>query len=446
MRVFFLSIAAFFWSISSAFSQPGREGVDDAAILHRAEKLLTDVIVHDIFSPPVASRIYAYANISAYEILVKANDSCQSLHGRIQSIPEIAFPEKEISFPLAAVYSFLLTGKKLVFSEQILEDSIASILELYKRRKLPVAVYNASLDYGKKTSDAIIVWISKDRYSETRKLKRYQYVKQEGTWIPTPPGYMAAVEPYWNKIRTLALDSGSQFRPAATEMFSKEKTSVFYKEAYEVYEIGKSLSKEQRDIANFWDCNPFFLNTGGHLNFATKKISPGGHWISIAGILCKQQGAGMMKASAAYTYLSIALFDAFISCWDEKYRTNLVRPETYINSYIDEAWRPLLQTPPFPEYPSGHSVASAAAAVVLTRLFGENFSFTDNTETEFGLPERRFSSVTEASDEATMSRLYGGIHYRAAIENGRVQGENIGKYIVAKIVSHVFYIQNLKKQ
>jgi hypothetical protein len=256
--------------------------------------------------------------------------------------------------------------------------------------------------------------------------------------MPTPPGYMAAVEPYWNKIRTLVLDSAAQFKPAVAEPFNKEKSSLFYKQAFEVYETGKGLNREQKEIANFWDCNPFFLNTEGHLNFASKKISPGGHWISIAGIISKQQYAGMMKASAAYTYLSIALFDAFVSCWDEKYRSNVIRPETYINSYIDESWRPLLQTPPFPEYPSGHSVVSAAAAVVLTRLFGENLSFTDNTEIEFGLPERKFSSITKAADEATISRLYGGIHYRAAIENGRMQGKNIGEYIVSKIIDHIF--------
>jgi hypothetical protein len=437
VKSFLLNTIVVLLSVSPAFSQPDA-GRDDAAMLHRAEKALTDIIIHDIFSPPVASRIYAYANIAAYEVLAKTGDSCESLYGRIKAIPEIAAPEKTIFFPLAAIYSFLLTGKKLVFSEAVLEDTIKSILKIYKARRMPKTVYEASLEYGKKVSDAIIAWASKDQYHETRKLKRYQFIKQEGKWIPTPPGYMAAVEPYWNRIRTLVLDSAAQFKPTTTSPFSKEKTSLFYQQAYEVYETGKNLSPEQRDIANFWDCNPFFLNIEGHLNFATKKISPGGHWISVAAILCRQQNAGIIKATAVYTCLSIALFDAFISCWDEKYRSNVIRPETYINSYIDESWRPLLQTPPFPEYPSGHSVVSAAAAVVLTRLFGENFAFTDNTEIEFGLPVRKFSSIMEAAKEATLSRLYGGIHYRAAIENGRVQGESIGKYIVTKMVDHIF--------
>ena len=419
-------------------AQPRPETKNDAAILQSAEKILTDVIIHDIFSPPVASRIYVYANIAAYEILVKADSSCKTLYGSIQSLPKISAPTRQINFSLAAIYSFLLTGKKLVFSETIVQDSINSILNAYKSMNLSHEVYNASLDYGRTVSEEIIKWAAKDNYNETRSLKRYKFIKKEGSWIPTPPGYIAAIEPYWNRMRTLAIDSACQFKPYVAVTFSKDKTSEFYKQAYEVYETGNLLSIEQRNIANFWDCNPFFLNIEGHVNFATKKISPGGHWISIAGILSKQHNAGMMKSSAAYTYVAIALFDAFVSCWDEKYRSNVIRPETYINSYIDESWRPLLQTPPFPEYPSGHSVVSTAAAIVLTRIFGPALSFTDDTEVEFGLPARKFTSIMEAANEATISRLYGGIHYRAAIENGRTQGENIGHYVVKKIVDSAY--------
>ena len=435
MKFFLLILLALVYG-SAAFCQAATQS-NDALILRRAEKALTDVIVHDIFSPPVASRIYAYANIAAYEVLAKSGDRCRSLVGVIKSMPEIQPPNQKVSYPLAAVYAFLLTGKKLVFSEKALQDSITTILKLFPKRKLTAAVYDASLEYGKKISDSIMSWVSKDNYTETRKLRRYQFKKEDGKWIPTPPGYMAAIEPYWNKIRTLVIDSASHFKPVGTEQFSKEKSSLFYQQAYEVYEIGKNLTVEQREIANFWDCNPFFLNTGGHLNFATKKISPGGHWMSIAGILCRQQDLDIVKTSAVYTSLSIAMFDGFISCWDEKYRSNLIRPETYINAYIDESWRPLLQTPPFPEYPSGHSVVSTACAVVLTRFFGENVSFTDNSEVEFGLPERRFPSIAAASNEAAISRLYGGIHYRPAIVNGQTEGEQIGKLVVTKVVDQI---------
>jgi len=130
---------------------------------------------------------------------------------------------------------------------------------------------------------------------------------------------------------------------------------------------------------------------------------------------------------------SIALFDAFISCWDEKYRSNLIRPETIINEHIDPAWVPLLQTPPFPEYTSGHSVISSASAVALTDLFGDQFAFVDSTEVEYGLPARSFGSFYEAADEAAISRLYGGIHYRPAIDNGVKQGKRFGAYLLVKV-------------
>jgi hypothetical protein len=135
----------------------------------------------------------------------------------------------------------------------------------------------------------------------------------------------------------------------------------------------------------------------------------------------------------AYTKTSLAIVDAFISCWDEKYRSNLVRPETLINKYIDENWKPILQTPPFPEYTSGHSVVSGAAAIVLTDIFGDNFEFDDDTETQFGLPVRSYSSFNQASSEAAISRMYGGIHYRSAVEVGIKQGRNLGKYVVEKL-------------
>ena len=167
------------------------------------------------------------------------------------------------------------------------------------------------------------------------------------------------------------------------------QTSNFYKEAYKVYVEGLQITDEQRAIANFWDCNPYKVNIDGHVMYATKKISPGGHWINITKLACVKSHADFAQSAEAYTCVAIAIADAFISCWDEKYRSNLIRPETYINQYIDQNWMPALQTPPFPEYTSAHSAISAAAAVVLTKMFGDNFSFTDSTEQEFGVASKK---------------------------------------------------------
>lgn len=404
----------------------------DSTPLHRAHEALTSVIVHDIFSPPVASRIYVYAHTAAYEVLNQADDRFQSLEGQIKDFPKIPRPEKSVSYSLAGVYAFLVTGQKLIFSEPILEDSIKAIVASY-RRNVPRKVFDESLRYGRSVADAILAWAALDGYSETRKIRRYNLLKEEGKWIPTPPAYMAAVEPHWKMIRTLTLDSAAQFRPPEPTSFSKDRDTPFYDMAYTVYRTVKELSPEQADIASFWDCNPFVVNIHGHANYATKKLSPGGHWLSIAGIASMQCDADMVQSSAAYTLTAIALFDGFISCWEEKYRSNLIRPETYINAYIDETWKPLLQTPPFPEHTSGHSVISTAAAVVLTKFFGDDFSFLDTSEVKYGLPARHFKSFMEACNEAAISRLYGGIHYLPAIEYGQIQGKKVGETVLSKI-------------
>lgn len=405
----------------------------DAAPLHRAQKALTAIIIHDIFSPPVASRIYAYTNIAAYEVLVQQNKGYRSLHKQLNSFPEIPVCKNKICTSLAAVNAFFIVGKNLVFSEAGLQDSITRVLQWYKNKKISKECYAASIKYSQQVADAIVQWAAKDMYKETRSLRRYNYLKQEGKWMPTPPVYMAAVEPYWNRIRPMVLDSCNQFRPDLPLPFSTDTNSLFYRQVLEVYETTQHLSAENSEVANFWDCNPFAVSTEGHLNYATKKISPGGHWMSIAGIICGSINADMMKSAAAYSLTAISLFDGFIICWDEKYRSNVIRPETYINKYIDESWRPLLQTPPFPEYTSGHSVISTAAATILNYIFGEHVSFDDDTEVEFGLPVRHFASFTDACNEAAISRLYGGIHYREAIKNGQQQGANLGSWILRKV-------------
>jgi hypothetical protein len=214
-----------------------------------------------------------------------------------------------------------------------------------------------------------------------------------------------------------------------------EKGSDFYKEVKDVYDISMEITERGDDseeiaIAQFWDCNPYVSVTRGHLMFATKKISPGAHWIGIAKIASKKSNSDFDQTVYAYTKTSIAIADAFISCWDEKYRSNLIRPETLINQHIDENWKPVLQTPPFPEYTSGHSVVSGAAATALTNIYGDDFAFDDDTEVAYGLPVRSFASFNIAANEAAISRMYGGIHYRTAVDVGVKQGRDLGKFVI----------------
>lgn len=411
----------------------------DPGYLHQTMKQLTDVIVHDIFSPPVASRIYAYSSIAAYEVLQQDYPEYQSLAGQLNEFEGVppAEPSKEYSYPLAAVKAFITVGKALIFSEHMMDEHEAQMMEEFKATGMPNDVYRRSLAYGEEVGKAILDWSGTDHYKETRTYPKYSIVESDpARWQPTPPDYMDGIEPHWREIRTFVLEKPDQFKPKPPTPFDMTEGSPFYQEVMEVYNAVQedAEDKEERiEIAKFWDCNPYVSHHVGHVMYATKKITPGGHWINIVQIACETADADIMKSSEAYAMTSLALADGFISCWDEKYRSNLIRPETVINEYIDESWAPTLQTPPFPEYTSGHSVISRAAAAALTSIFGDNFAFHDTSEEEYGLPSRDFESFYHASEEAALSRLYGGIHYRPAIDVGVQQGQQVGDYVVQNV-------------
>lgn len=407
-----------------------------ADYLHRSMQQLTDVIVHDIFSPPVASRIYAYPSIAAYEILSQEQADYNTMVGQLTDLADFPSPNPELEYchPIAASHAFLEIGKALIFSEQKIVDFQAEIQQEWLALNMPDAVYQRSLEYGKQVAGHILAWANEDNYKETRTFPKYSISEKPEEWKPTPPDYMDGIEPHWNKIRPFVIKSAEQFTPPPPTPFDMDKKSKFYQELMEVYTAIEAEDKEDRvAIASFWDCNPYVSHHTGHVKYATKKITPGGHWIGITALVAKQKNLNLMQTSEAYARVAIGLADGFISCWDEKYRSNLIRPETVINEYVDENWLPVLQTPPFPEYTSGHSVISRSAAVILTDLLGDNFSFDDTVEEQYGLPTRSFNSFLEASEEAAISRLYGGIHYRPAIDYGVSQGDQVGKYIVANL-------------
>ena len=410
----------------------------DPELFQSAVKNLSDIIVYDIFSPPVASRVYMYPTIAAYEIMAQAYPTqYTSLAGQLNGLTSSPVLPENVAPELAALYAYNTIGKTLIFSEDKMEAFQEKLAEKVKMMGVPRSVRKASKDYADNMVEHILEWAKKDLYNQTRTYPKYTILEEEKFWKPTPPDYMDGIEPHWNKIRTLVLDSASQYQPKDPLTFDLTKGSPFQKQLQQVYEIGEGLSEEQIEIAKFWDCNPYVTHHRGHAMFATKKITPGGHWIGITAIATRKAKSDFAATINAYTHVSVALFDAFISCWDEKWNTLVVRPETLINKHYDEEWLPLLQTPPFPEYTSGHSVISRASAVVLTALYGDNFAFEDTTEVAFGLPVRSYKSFLHASEEAAISRLYGGIHYMMAIEEGVTQGNKVGEHIVNNIQTRI---------
>ena len=438
MRTFKITLSAFFLVLLAFACQEKKDysqAITDGSYFHRAQKRITEVIIHDIFSPPVAARIYSYSSLAAYEVAA-ATDPTQyaSLMGQLNgseplqvNVPEGIYP------PLSALAAYYQVGTALIFSENMMHEHRDAVFAELKEKGIPEEVFESSLAFGKEVADQIIAYSKKDNYHQSRSFPKYTVVSTPGTWQPTPPAYMEAIEPHWNKIRTFVLDSAAQFKPLPPPPFSTDPNSEFFKLAKEVYEADINATKENKDIAMFWDCNPYKMNVKGHVMFAEKKITPGGHWMSIASIAAAGAGKDWKGTVETLALTGISLNEAFISCWDEKYRSKLIRPETYINQHIDENWVPLLQTPPFPEHTSGHSVASAASAYTLAQLFGDQFHLVDSSEVDYGLPTREFNSFTEAAKEAAISRFYGGIHYRPAIEYGVTQGTQVGELIWQRI-------------
>jgi hypothetical protein len=395
---------------------------------------MTDVVVYDIMSPPQASRAYAYASVAAYEAVRHGDPAYRSLGGQLAELGEVPLPDGPIHPPLAGVQAFLQVGRALTFSQERMDSVLA---ELQQRSRtmgvLPADVFERSVAYGDAVARHVLGWSRGDRFLQRIAQPKYTVLEEPGRWVPTPPGYMDAAEPAWGTLRPFTLDSASQFMPARPPRYDMTEGSRFYEEAHEVYEVGLGLTEEQRIIAEFWNNNPYTMHVRGHAMYATKKKSPGAHWMALIRVFARQANADIVRSAEAYALTAIAIHDGFISCWDEKFRSSVVRPETVINQFFDEEWQPLLQTPPFPEYTSGHSVISSAAAAVLTARFGPDFAFTDSTEVRHGLPVRAFASFEEAAREAAISRLYGGIHYRAAIENGMEQGRKVGEHVLHRL-------------
>jgi hypothetical protein len=408
---------------------------ENPEFMHAGVRRIMDIIRHDIFPPPVASRIHAYSAIAAYEALVPGFPEYQSLAGQLQDLKPCPQPEtgKDYCYPLASINAMLIVGKQLVFSEGDIQELEESIFDDFKKMNMPPEVYDRSMAYGAAIAKHILDWSKGDNYAQTRSAPKFTIdTKIADRWRPTPPAYSDALEPCWPKIRCWVLDSAGQFLADPPLPFSTVKGSKFYDEAMVVYNTVKNLTPAQDSTAWYWDDNPFRMDVSGHLMMGVKKIAPGGHWMNIATQACRKRNDDIIRSAETYVKVSCAIADGFISSWKAKYTYNLIRPESYINQYIDPEWTPLIQTPPFPEHTSAHSTISGAAAKVLTDLYGD-IPFSDSTEMEFGIPPRNFNSFNQAADQVAMSRLYGGIHYPWGNEAGLRNGRIVGEYVLNKL-------------
>ena len=435
MKYFLAILSVFFLLISCKPKGNYKAYTSDPVLYSKTVKEVNNAVLGNNFPPMIASRVYVYSNIAAYETMAAGSDSFQSLAGQIKHLPKINVPDTaNVDFHFATLLSFCKLGEALTFPAGSMEGYVNGLKRAADSLGMPDEVMKASIAFSDSISSQILKWSKGDNYAQTRSASRYTIIDSPGRWVLTPPMYQQAVEPHWMEIRPMVLDSASECMAVRPPKFDiNDHKSPYFTAMMEVKNIGDSLTAEQKHIADFWDDNPFKGNVIGHVTYMTKKFSPPGHWLNIAGIAAEKANASFEETVAAFTELSIAMFDAFISCWDEKYRSNFVRPESVINKLVDPEWRPYIQTPPFPSYTSGHATVSAASAEVMTAHFGENLSFTDTSLLEFGIANREIKSFREAAKEAALSRLYGGIHYRFDNEAGAAVGRRIGDMVVDRI-------------
>lgn len=383
------------------------------------------------FSPPVAARVYGYSGLALYESVRHGMPGYKSLEGQLVDFNAGTIPaiNENAEYHWGAVANATLN----VFLKSCFQTTSASNLALISdleeqyrtqfQSEVSSEVLDRSIAYGESVGNAMLNFANTDGQSECYNSNfpdTYVVPTGDGLWEPTSPDNPIPLQPYWGDVRPFMNENVEDLLPVAPPAYSTDSGSEFYAEVIEVYEAVNNLTDEQKVIAEFWSDDPG--------NTAT----PPGHSYSIMMQILSDEGADLARTAEVYAKLGMGVHDAFVSCWNAKYHYNLVRPITFIHDNIDDTWSIPLATPPFPEYTSGHSVQSGATAQILTDLFGENYSFTDRTHvnrTDIDGSPRAFTSFFDFADEAAISRLYGGIHYRAAIDIGVEQGVAVGENI-----------------
>lgn len=394
-------------------------------------RLILELVRHTpTYSPPVASRAFGYLGVTAYEALASGDRTLATLAGQLNGLTPVPQRAAGASYDEAVVLHAALSSAASELFGNTGPTGQRALKRLTEKLSTEVSAGLApdlvarSEAYGKSVTAHILSWSEGDGGARVENMGfplEFALNKGPANWVPTSliNQQQKPLLPKWGENRPFALLTGNACPLPAPPAYSEEKGSDFYSEALEVYETVKNLTPEQRAIARFWSDDPMLSPT------------PPGHWIVIGLKILNERKASATEHADLLARLGITLADAFIGCWHSKFEYDLLRPVTYIKRVIDPKWEPILITPPFPEYPSGHSTQSGAAATVLTAFFGENFAFTDNTHEKDKLPNRSFKSFWDAAEEAGISRLYGGIHFRAAIERGLEQGRCIGEKAVA---------------
>ncbi|NEY91955.1 vanadium-dependent haloperoxidase [Tabrizicola oligotrophica] len=398
-------------------------------VLGQWYQLLLELIRHTAtYSPPVAARSFAYLGVTAFEALATGNPALRSLSGQVRDLAPLpareAAPHDEacvlqgaLTHAMAAYFGN--TGPTGQRAMQAMEKRLSTVA----MEGVGQDVAARSVAHGLAVSQAILDWSAGDGGAVIENMgfpMSYALTEGPAHWVPTSTVAVqqAPLLPTWGQNRTFAIPETGPCGLPPPLAYSEDPASDFYAQAKEVYDTSKALTDEQKLIARFWSDDPMLSPT------------PPGHWVSILLQIFDRDGTPVDRQAELLALLGMTISDAFVQCWRSKFEHDLLRPVTYIRRVIDPKWEPLLNTPPFPEYPSGHSTQSAAAATVLEGLLGQDFAFDDATHADEGLPTRHFDGFWQAAEEAALSRMYGGIHFRAANENGLAQGKCVAAHVL----------------
>jgi hypothetical protein len=384
------------------------------------------------YTPPVASRALGYMGVTLYETVRPGMPGYATLAGQLNQLDTLPQPSSLARYHWPAAANHALAAQARAFFPAATDAMQAEIDRLeasYTQRyahEVDAATLQRSQAWGGRMAAAIYAWSTSDGGHEgylTNFAAGYVSPVGVGLWVPTPPAHAQSLQPYWGQNRPFVLTAGDTCPAPEPPDYSEEVGSAFYAEAYEVYQTVSRRDPAEVATALFWADDP------------GRTATPPGHWVSILGQVLTQEQATLDVAAEGYAKVGLAVADAFITCWHTKYVYHLLRPISYIQTVIDPAWNvgsitDPVSTPPFPEYTSGHSVQSGAAAMVLSALFGADYVFTDHTHDGLELEPRSYASFEAAAQEAAISRLYGGIHYRSAIEQGLEQGRCVAGHVL----------------
>ncbi|MCC6242343.1 MAG: vanadium-dependent haloperoxidase [Gemmatimonadaceae bacterium] len=427
-------------------------------------------------SPPVASRVSAYAASALYAGYAAADGRLAPLPDILRQLPSLPEPTAGLAYDPATIAiaservvldTLFATG--LPTTRSALTRLADSLADTRAAAGIAADVRERSDSLGRRIGEAIAVWSTTDGFAGTRRpyapptgaafwkndapatlfstqnmSGASEYVALDNPTNAQSPSNMSdrglilnrpksatnktlpavnmagATEPYWGSVRPFTLTAWNACTLAEPPAYATDTSSALYRNAKVVYDTKRALTAEQKAIALYWADN------------AGESGTPVGHWLSIASQMISERSLDLPHAMTLVLATSLSQADAFIAAWGYKYQYSLLRPRMYIRRVIDSTWEPQIPTPPFPEHPAGHSTQSSAAATVITALLGAT-PFRDSTSVSLGHAVRAFPNFMAASEEAGMSRIYGGIHFPSGNEAGLALGRCVGDRVIAAI-------------